>query len=176
MIGPRTSAILTAALSMLALQCGSPKSDQESPPPEYTIEQFMETEAIGGSSFSPDESKILFSSNESGIYNCYEIAATGGEKQALTNSTDDYAFAMGLGAKRVRTPAMGRRAYQPPPDAAVAYRSRVPRAGSHPWGGALRSRVATPGAVCYSVGAAKYLFSLRFRAYTGGVSERKSRP
>ena len=61
---------------------------------QYTIEQFRNTISIFGSSFSADESKILFSSNESGIYNAYTIPANGGEPMQLTNSTDDAIFAI----------------------------------------------------------------------------------
>lgn len=53
----------------------------------YSIEQFYKNINISGGSFSPDESKILVSSNESGIYNLYEIPVGGGEKKQLTNST-----------------------------------------------------------------------------------------
>jgi len=52
---------------------------------QYTIEQFMNNASISGSSFSPDESKILFTSNESGIYNVYEINLDGSNKNQLTN-------------------------------------------------------------------------------------------
>ena len=38
-------------------------------PRQYTIEQFMATTALGGASFSADEKRILFHSNESGIFN-----------------------------------------------------------------------------------------------------------
>jgi dipeptidyl aminopeptidase/acylaminoacyl peptidase len=62
--------------------------------PKYTIEQFMNTVSIGGSSFSSDEQTILFSSNESGIYNAYALPVTGGEPTQITNSTDDAIFAL----------------------------------------------------------------------------------
>jgi dipeptidyl aminopeptidase/acylaminoacyl peptidase len=62
--------------------------------PKYTIEQFMNTVSIGGSSFSPDEQAILFSSNESGIYNAYTLPVIGGEPTQITNSTDDAIFAL----------------------------------------------------------------------------------
>ncbi len=61
---------------------------------KYTIEQFMNTESIGGSSFSADESQILYSSNKSGIYNVYSIPTTGGESTQLTHSEDDAIFAI----------------------------------------------------------------------------------
>jgi len=60
----------------------------------YTIEQFMNTVSIGGSSFSPDEQTILFSSNKTGIYNAFTLPVTGGEPTQITNSTDDAIFAL----------------------------------------------------------------------------------
>jgi len=59
---------------------------------KYTIEQFMDTESIMGSSFSADESRILFTSNRSGIYNAYTVPVTGGEAEQLTDSTDNAVF------------------------------------------------------------------------------------
>jgi len=59
----------------------------------YTIEQFMDTVSIGGSSFSNDESTILFTSNKTGIYNVYTIPVTGGEAKQLTFSKKETLFA-----------------------------------------------------------------------------------
>ncbi|MGB3606685.1 S9 family peptidase [Psychroserpens sp.] len=53
---------------------------------QYTIEQFMDNEAVGGGSFSSDNSKLLVSSNRSGIYNVYIIPVQGGEMTAITAS------------------------------------------------------------------------------------------
>jgi len=53
---------------------------------QYTIEQFMDNEAVGGGSFSADNSNLLVSSNRSGIYNVYTITAKGGEMIAITTS------------------------------------------------------------------------------------------
>lgn len=61
---------------------------------QYTIEQFMETVRIGGSSFSADEKQILFHSNKTGIFNVYTIPASGGEPKQLTNSTKESTFAV----------------------------------------------------------------------------------
>jgi dipeptidyl aminopeptidase/acylaminoacyl peptidase len=55
---------------------------------QYTIEQFLTTTNISGSSFSPDDSQILFTSNKSGIRNLYSVPVTGGEAKALTNFKD----------------------------------------------------------------------------------------
>src|SRR5689334_4853418 len=61
---------------------------------EYTIEQFMNTVRIGGSSFSADEKSLLFHSNKSGIFNVYSVAVTGGAPVQLTNSTKESTFAV----------------------------------------------------------------------------------
>ncbi len=69
------------ALLIIANGCQKP------PHVEYTIEQFMKTTSVGGSAFSPDETEILFSSDETGIYNAYTVPIGGGEPTALTDDT-----------------------------------------------------------------------------------------
>ena len=69
-----------AALSLAPVQARTPKT--------YTIEQFMATTSVRGASFSPDESRILFSSNESGVFNAYTVPVSGGAAEAVTRSTD----------------------------------------------------------------------------------------
>ena len=78
--------VLTAA-PILAAPAGRPSR-------QYTIEQFLATTAISGSSFSADETKILFSSNKTGIVNVYSISVTGGEPTAITNSSTDTTVAV----------------------------------------------------------------------------------
>ena len=56
---------------------------------KYTIDDFFGTTSYAGSSFSPDGSKILVSSNATGIQNAYAIPGSGGEPQQLTYSTND---------------------------------------------------------------------------------------
>ncbi len=93
----------TKILSFMAMvgliafvQCtgGGPVEEVESPPAEYSIEQFMNTVQIFGSSFSPDESKILYTSKETGIFNAYEVDIASGQSTALTSSDQDYALAI----------------------------------------------------------------------------------
>ena len=60
---------------------------------QYTIEQFYKNINIRGGSFSADESKLLISSNESGIYNAYELSLDGSAAKPLTNSTKESYFA-----------------------------------------------------------------------------------
>ncbi|MFL6538342.1 MAG: prolyl oligopeptidase family serine peptidase [Chthoniobacterales bacterium] len=59
---------------------------------QYTIEQFMNTERVGGSAFSSDEKSILFHSNKSGIFNVYAVPVTGGDRKQLTNSTKESTY------------------------------------------------------------------------------------
>ena len=59
----------------------------------YTIEQFMDNEAIGGGSFSMDNSKLLVSSNRTGIYNVYTVSTKGGEMTPITQSDTTSYFA-----------------------------------------------------------------------------------
>jgi len=59
------------------------------PSKQYPIEQFMNTVAVGGASFSADEKEILFWSDETGIRNVYAVPVAGGKARALTASTTD---------------------------------------------------------------------------------------
>src|SRR5262245_53625039 len=81
--------VLVAASAVVAQQ-----KKKAEPVKEYTIEQFMNTVRIGGSSFSSDEKQILFFSNKTGIYNAYSVAVTGGAPAQLTNSTKESTFSV----------------------------------------------------------------------------------
>lgn len=60
----------------------------------YSIEQFMDNESVFGGSFSPDNSKILVTSNRSGINNMYTIPIDGGEMTPLTKSDSSSIYAV----------------------------------------------------------------------------------
>jgi dipeptidyl aminopeptidase/acylaminoacyl peptidase len=66
----------------------------QKPVKEYTIEQFMNTVRIGGSSFSADENSILFHTNQTGIFNVYSVPVTGGTSSQLTNSTKESTYSV----------------------------------------------------------------------------------
>ncbi len=59
---------------------------------QYSIEQFMNTTTIFGSSFSHNESKILLSSDDSGIFNAYAIQVEGGKPEQVTSSDSTSIF------------------------------------------------------------------------------------
>lgn len=66
----------------------------DAPLQQYTIQQFMNNTQIFGASFSPDDSRILVSSDQSGIFNAYSIPVDGSDMQALTTSDDASIFAV----------------------------------------------------------------------------------
>jgi len=78
-----------------AIGCGGADIEiaRTAPSQTYTMEQFMETVSIGGSSFSPDESKLLVSSNETGVFNVYELDLETGVRTPITEG-DDTTFAV----------------------------------------------------------------------------------
>ncbi len=53
---------------------------------QYSIEQFMDIENAFANGFSSDKSKVLITSNRSGIYNMYTVPSKGGEFTPVTQS------------------------------------------------------------------------------------------
>jgi len=90
-----TSFVLLGYLLAL-LSCSTPAKQEQSAAKAktYTIEQFINTTRIIGSAFSPDESKVLFSSNRTGIFNAFEVPLAGGVAKGLTNSKTNSVYAI----------------------------------------------------------------------------------
>jgi dipeptidyl aminopeptidase/acylaminoacyl peptidase len=93
--------VCTAALSVLAC-AGSDNAVQQQAgdpvftPTQYSVEDFYKNSEYFGASWSPDRTKLLVSSNISGIWNAYAIPVAGGEPQAVTQSTTNSVFAIGF--------------------------------------------------------------------------------
>lgn len=88
--------ITTLCVFVLIVSC---KKDQETKDvalnlKQYTIEQFMDNESVFGGSFSPDNTKLLVTSNRSGIYNMYTVSINGGELTPITSSDSSSIFAV----------------------------------------------------------------------------------
>src|SRR5215213_8968326 len=95
--GDRFAAIALVTFAVLALSGGAAygqkaKAGAKKTVRKYTIEQFLTTTSITGSSFSPDEKSILFSSNKTGIFNAYSVPVSGGEPKQLTRSTGESTY------------------------------------------------------------------------------------
>jgi dipeptidyl aminopeptidase/acylaminoacyl peptidase len=56
--------------------------------PRYSIQEFLGTTTYGGGAFSPDNEKILVSSDQTGVFNAYAIPVDGGEPVQLTHSSE----------------------------------------------------------------------------------------
>ena len=59
---------------------------------KYDIEEFFNNVAISGGYFSSSEEKLIYSSNQSGIYNIYEVNINDGEVGQLTSSEKESFF------------------------------------------------------------------------------------
>ena len=80
----------------IALIChAAPAQAAENSSKRYTIEQLMASDTIGGLSWSPDDTKLIFTSNRTGIANIYVMPATGGEMRPLTSSTVETVRSLG---------------------------------------------------------------------------------
>ncbi|ATB35834.1 peptidase S9 [Cystobacter fuscus] len=98
--------VLAAATLVPALALAAPNATPAPavprPSKQYTVEQFMTTTKLSGASFSPDEKRVLFSSNESGIFNAYTLPLSGGKAKALTHSKTDSTYAVSFFPKDER--------------------------------------------------------------------------
>ena len=77
-------------LALLFWGC-RPKKDVK----QYTIEQLYKNNNIGGAGFNANESQVLVSSNNTGIFNVYAIAVSDTSMKPLTRSAKDSYFAVG---------------------------------------------------------------------------------
>ncbi|HZV68716.1 MAG TPA: S9 family peptidase [Saprospiraceae bacterium] len=82
------------SLLLLALFIFSCKKEEKKQVNQYTIEQFYANTSYSGGSFSNDETKLLVNSNESGIFNLYEITIEDGAKKQITSSAEESFFAV----------------------------------------------------------------------------------
>ncbi len=87
---------LTLCLSLLSL-VGCKKSPPIPPRvvKQYTIDQLYKNINIGGGVWSQDDSKLLVHTNESGIFNLYEINVADGKMTALTHSDKQSYYTIG---------------------------------------------------------------------------------
>ena len=84
--------LLGLAIVLLFFSCKEENKITQREIKQYSIEQFMENEAVSGGSFSSDNSNLLVSSNRSGIYNVYKIPSKGGEMRPITQSDSTSIF------------------------------------------------------------------------------------
>ncbi|MDX1462207.1 MAG: prolyl oligopeptidase family serine peptidase [Marinirhabdus sp.] len=87
---------LLLLLTALFVNCKDSKKEKvavtENEIQTYTIAQFMDNENAFANGYSPDKSKVLMTSNRSGIYNMYNTPATGGDLTPITQSDSASVF------------------------------------------------------------------------------------
>jgi dipeptidyl aminopeptidase/acylaminoacyl peptidase len=84
--------VLILCYAAIASTHASASHDPKKPFKQYTIEDFLAITNYDGLSFSPDNSSILVSSDESGVYNAFAVPLKGGEPEQLTNSSKESIF------------------------------------------------------------------------------------
>lgn len=85
----RSTALVLFLVALVAISGCSSEG-----PNQYTIEQFMNTLSVSGGSFSHDETKLLVTTDETGIRNAFKIPVAGGELDQLTYSEDNSVLAL----------------------------------------------------------------------------------
>lgn len=86
-------ALFSFATLLVAVTPTSAK--EEAPPPRYTIDQLMAADSFGRLSLSPDNRKLLTTSNRTGIANLFVVPVAGGAPTQLTFSTRETIGAIG---------------------------------------------------------------------------------
>jgi hypothetical protein len=83
--------VLFILATVLIFSCTAKKNEI----PQYTIDQFYKNvNVLGNYSFSDDETRLLINTNETGIYNLFELNLTDSSKRTITNSTTESCFAL----------------------------------------------------------------------------------
>lgn len=94
LVAAMSASFAAVALTPVTPPTGTAADATTRPLKRYRIEDFIETTSVSGASFSVDASRILFSSNKSGVWNAYTIPATGGDWAPVTSSTTDNVYAV----------------------------------------------------------------------------------
>src|SRR6185436_7909809 len=85
----KRSILLPALLCGLALlpSCSPKSAEAPKNVPLYSIGQFYKNKRISGGTFSPDETRLLVTSDQSDILNLYELTIADGSQRQVTSST-----------------------------------------------------------------------------------------
>ena len=75
-----------AVLAALVLGCGAAEQPETRQPTVYGAAAFHNTTSYSGASFSADESRLLISSDMTGVWAVYSMPVAGGEPRQLTDS------------------------------------------------------------------------------------------
>jgi dipeptidyl aminopeptidase/acylaminoacyl peptidase len=82
--------ILVLLTCLLMFSCNKPVPEVK----QYTIDEFYKNLQLNGGSFNADETRLLVSSDKSGIYNVYEINLSDTSMRQITHSTIESLFSV----------------------------------------------------------------------------------
>jgi dipeptidyl aminopeptidase/acylaminoacyl peptidase len=82
--------MLVLLTCLLLFSCAKPVPEVK----QYTIDEFYKNLQINGGNFNADETRLLVSSDKSGIYNVYEINLADSSMKQITNSTVESLFSV----------------------------------------------------------------------------------
>jgi len=85
-------AAATTMAAVLAAGCSSLGTGGAASTPTYDARTFYETVNVGGGAINFDETKVLVSTDETGVYNVYVYPVSGGDPVPLTHSTTSANF------------------------------------------------------------------------------------
>jgi Tol biopolymer transport system component len=92
-IAVRTRLVRAFVLAVLCTAVFAPASSAAPKPvPQYPIADFLATTSMRDADFSPDGTKILVSSDKTGIFNAWAVPVAGGEPVQLTRSTTNATY------------------------------------------------------------------------------------
>ena len=83
--------VFSLAIFLVFINCKKPLSDTGN----YTIESLMSNNRSSGGYFSKDASKLLYSSNKTGVFNIYEVDLSTNKEIQKTNSEKESYFVQG---------------------------------------------------------------------------------
>lgn len=89
---------IAAALLILASSShpAAAEAPEQRPSRLYTIEELLDTTEVLGPSLAADGSRLLFTSDRTGIFNVYSIPVAGGEPTPVTASTTESILGIGF--------------------------------------------------------------------------------
>ena len=89
----KTIVLLGTSLLFFSISCKKDtEKEAEVEVKKYAVNDFFDTKSVSGAGFNANETKVLISSNASGIFNAYEITIADTTSTALTNSTKESIF------------------------------------------------------------------------------------
>jgi len=83
--------IKSIALFILVISCAESEKNIQ----QYSIDTLMSNNRSSGGSFSKDASKLVYSSDKSGVFNIYEVNLKNNKETQLTNSEEESFFVNG---------------------------------------------------------------------------------